>query len=423
MAIADKLTKLATDITNAYDAIDDKGGTIPSDKNTNNLENAIRSIQTGVTPTGTKQISITQNGTTTEDVTNFANVQITTNIPIELSDYLKLEGTFEEYNLYCYIYKPDYTAQALAQVETIINDDNMLLPILFSLAEQLASELEPLLQEVGIAEVEKLLTLSNLVEVYYVGIEEMSTLIPFKLHPVDENSFTIYSVNHNYLTTVAINEDEQTGEKSFEITALEQYIVPQGTTQITENGTYDVSEYESAEINVEGSGKWVVPNGMNFEYSTPIEFPELDTSNVSNFTNMFLGCTTLQTITLDGSSAQTFNGTFLYCSELVTVSIEGNGQPTNVGNMFGGCSKLENISMIDTSKIVSNTGMVNMFASCENLSNESLNKILLMCANSGVTKTTSKRLSYIGLSQTQATTCTTLSNWQDCVSAGWSTGY
>lgn len=49
MAISDKLTKLATDITNAYDAIDDKGGTIPANKNTDNLENAIRSIESGGT--------------------------------------------------------------------------------------------------------------------------------------------------------------------------------------------------------------------------------------------------------------------------------------------------------------------------------------------------------------------------------------
>lgn len=34
-----------------------------------------------VTPTGTKSISITQNGTTTEDVTNYANAQITANVP------------------------------------------------------------------------------------------------------------------------------------------------------------------------------------------------------------------------------------------------------------------------------------------------------------------------------------------------------
>lgn len=34
-----------------------------------------------VTPTGTKQVSITQNGTTTEDVTNYASAEITANVP------------------------------------------------------------------------------------------------------------------------------------------------------------------------------------------------------------------------------------------------------------------------------------------------------------------------------------------------------
>lgn len=34
----------------------------------------------GITPTGTKQISVTENGTKTEDVTNYANVQINTNV-------------------------------------------------------------------------------------------------------------------------------------------------------------------------------------------------------------------------------------------------------------------------------------------------------------------------------------------------------
>jgi len=45
MAISDRLTKLITDITNAYTSIENKGGTIPSDKNTNNLSTAINSIE------------------------------------------------------------------------------------------------------------------------------------------------------------------------------------------------------------------------------------------------------------------------------------------------------------------------------------------------------------------------------------------
>jgi hypothetical protein len=36
--------------------------------------------QSGITPTGTKQISITSNGTTTEDVTNYASVEINANV-------------------------------------------------------------------------------------------------------------------------------------------------------------------------------------------------------------------------------------------------------------------------------------------------------------------------------------------------------
>ena len=38
MSVADKLTKLSTDITNAYNSIEDKGGTIPTNKNTENLK-------------------------------------------------------------------------------------------------------------------------------------------------------------------------------------------------------------------------------------------------------------------------------------------------------------------------------------------------------------------------------------------------
>lgn len=86
MAIADKLTKLSIDITNAYTAIDNKGGTIPANKNTDNLASAIGSISTGTTPTGTKQVSITQNGTTTEDVTDYASAEISVNVPMPSGD-------------------------------------------------------------------------------------------------------------------------------------------------------------------------------------------------------------------------------------------------------------------------------------------------------------------------------------------------
>ena len=45
MAISDKLTKLKTDITNAYNSVQEKGGTVPSNKNTENLSSSISSIK------------------------------------------------------------------------------------------------------------------------------------------------------------------------------------------------------------------------------------------------------------------------------------------------------------------------------------------------------------------------------------------
>ena len=53
----------------------------------------IESIQTGITPTGTKQISITGNGTTTEDVADYANAEITVSVPMPSDSIEKTEWT------------------------------------------------------------------------------------------------------------------------------------------------------------------------------------------------------------------------------------------------------------------------------------------------------------------------------------------
>lgn len=47
MSIATKINQLITDISNAYDKVQAKGGTIPQYKNSNNLASVINSIQTG----------------------------------------------------------------------------------------------------------------------------------------------------------------------------------------------------------------------------------------------------------------------------------------------------------------------------------------------------------------------------------------
>ena len=69
-----KLTALAT-------AIKTKAG-VSGTYSLDDLVDVVDNIETGgFTPTGTKQVSITQNGTTTEDVTNYASAEITVDVP------------------------------------------------------------------------------------------------------------------------------------------------------------------------------------------------------------------------------------------------------------------------------------------------------------------------------------------------------
>ena len=71
-----------TDLTAVANAIRTKGGTSSQLSFPSGFVQAIGEISGGggITPTGTKEIAITENGTTTEDVTNYASAEITVNV-------------------------------------------------------------------------------------------------------------------------------------------------------------------------------------------------------------------------------------------------------------------------------------------------------------------------------------------------------
>lgn len=73
-------TQLDADLTSVANAIRTKGGTSSQMAFPAGFVSAVQAIPTGITPTGTKAISITQNGTTTEDVTQYADAEITVNV-------------------------------------------------------------------------------------------------------------------------------------------------------------------------------------------------------------------------------------------------------------------------------------------------------------------------------------------------------
>jgi hypothetical protein len=73
--------QLDNNLTSIANAIRTKGGTSAQMAFPAGFVSAVQAIPTGSTPTGTKQININANGTTTEDVTNYASAQITVAVP------------------------------------------------------------------------------------------------------------------------------------------------------------------------------------------------------------------------------------------------------------------------------------------------------------------------------------------------------
>lgn len=231
----------------------------------------------------------------------------------------------------------------------------------------------------------------------------------------------------NFTTQDEINE-------FLEIGYIEEY---NGTMEITENGTYDVKDYESADVNVSGGEdiseylnttitkntntpdtrlisqiviKLLEPINISdsvsnlsyaFQNTYFEKYPKLIfNSNVTDVRSMFAGCSKLKQIDLSGFDTR--NIQFMQ-------------------EMFSGCSA-NNLNLdISGFDLASVTNMQYMFYNCVNLSNEGFNNILKALPTA--TSLSTKTLKYIGLSSSQATTCTGLSNWAAAEAAGWSTGY
>lgn len=210
--------------------------------------------------------------------------------------------------------------------------------------------------------------------------------------PTKENQTILPSEGKNGLTSVFVEK------------IPDEYIIPSGEINISQNGTYDVTDeaianvnipekvlgtksitsngtykavddnldgYSEVEVETSGVDIWDYyfrqPEGnMQSQYSSYIKkVPLVDTSNLIYAIDMFAGLSNLQEVPLvDIGKCTTTSSMFYGCKKITSIPLLNTQNVTNMGSMFQNCISLITIPLLNTSKV---TNVYNMFDECVSL--------------------------------------------------------
>ena len=113
---------------------------------------------------------------------------------------------------------------------------------------------------------------------------------------------------------------------------------------------------------------------QNCNRLTSIDFTNLNTSEVTDMSNMFNGCSSLTSLDLshfDIGKVESMQGMFNGCSSLtdLDLSLLNTDKVTNMSNLFNGCSNLRSLCIGMDFKVGAETLTTGMFSGCDALAN------------------------------------------------------